>query len=353
MHSKLTRWIPASLVAVVAVAAAVVVPMAADASPALPEKSPEQLLTFIADSAEAQYSGTIEQRSELGLPDLSSLGSSYGGAGSDSAMTTAVELLTGSHSARVFVGGADTARIQIKDTLAERDVIRNGNEAWTYDSKSNAVQHLSATGDQMSNPGFTTTPAELASQLLAKIDSSTDTSVTETARVAGRSVYQLVLSPKSNDTLVGSVTLSVDAETGLPLEVRVFAAGQDAAAFSVGFSSVEFGAQDPGLFDFTAPAGATVTEQTAGGHEGATSVSADAPKPAVTGTGWSSIVELPAGSAAGVMDAKDSGPFQQLLTPVGDGLALETSLVSVLVTGDGRVLVGAVSIDQLQAAAAQ
>ena len=45
--------------------------------------------------------------------------------------------------------------------------------------------------------------------------------------------------------------------------------------------------------------------------------------------------------------------LDQVLVPVSGGRALETSLVSILITSDGRVLVGAVSIDQLQAAAAK
>ena len=48
-----------------------------------------------------------------------------------------------------------------------------------------------------------------------------------------------------------------------------------------------------------------------------------------------------------------TGLLDQVLVPVSGGRALETSLVSVLLTSDGRVLVGAVSIDQLQAAAAK
>ncbi|MBG6056205.1 outer membrane lipoprotein-sorting protein [Salinibacterium sp. CAN_S4] len=357
MPSKWTRWIPAALVPVVAAAGVVLIPMAADATPALPEKSPEQLLEFIAGSADAQYSGTVEQSSNLGLPDLSSLGSSYGGgAGSDSSVSAAMELLTGSNSARVFVGGADTARIQVTDTLAERNVIRNGAEVWTYDSKTNEVQHVTATPGTKPDTGVTTTPAELATRLIDGIEPSTDVTVTETARVAGRAVYQLVLTPDDDATLVGSVILSVDSETGLPLDVRVFADGQSDAAFSVGFSSIDFGAQDAALFSFTPPAGATVTEKeiTENELDGHSETAPDEfTKPEVTGAGWSSIIELPAGTASDLGDSSAAAMLGQVLVPVTGGQALETSLVSVLITDDGRVLTGAVGIDQLQAAAAQ
>ncbi|MBC7591238.1 MAG: outer membrane lipoprotein carrier protein LolA [Salinibacterium sp.] len=360
MSSPWTRWIPAALVPVVAVAGVVLVPMAADATPTLPEKSPEQVLEFIAGSADAQYSGTVEQDSELGLPDLSSLGSGYGGDGATgSAISAALELLTGANSARVFVGGPDTSRIQVTDTLAERVVIRNGAEAWTYDSESNAVQHVPAAGSARPDTGVTETPAEVATKLIAAIDSSTSVTVTDTARVAGRPVYQLVLTPTDDATLVGSVILSVDSESGLPLDVRIFAAGQTDPAFSVGFSSIDFGTPDASLFTFTPPAGATVDESTVDSdNSGTKPKNDDKAGPEVYGTGWSSIVELPAGSATdgGATDTGDSatsGLLDQVLTPVSDGRALETSLVSVLLTTDGRVFVGAVSLDQLQAAAAQ
>lgn len=352
MPSQWTRWIPAALVPVVAVAGAVLMPIAADATPTLPEKSPEQLLAFIADSAGVQYSGTVDQSSDLGLPDLSSLGSRSGG-GASSPTSEALSVLTGSNSARVFVGGIDTARIQLKDTLAERDAIRNGNEVWTYDSKTNAAQHATAPTGATPDTGIAQTPAEIATQLIANVTPTTSVSVTETARVAGRAVYQLVLTPNDTATLVGSTVLSIDAETGLPLEVSIFATGQRAAAFSVGFSSIAFGTQDPSLFTFTPPADATVTELTADDNHSAVPNSADGPKPAISGTGWSSIIELPAGTATDLGDSSATGLLDQVLVPVTDGRALETSLVSVLLTTDGRVFAGAVGIDQLQAAAAK
>ena len=388
MASTWTRWIPATLVPVVVIAGAVLMPMAADATPVLPEKSPAQLLEFIAGSADTSYSGTIQQSSNLGLPDLSTLGSSYGGgsgSGSDSPVSMAVQLLTGTNTARVFVGGADTARIQVLDTLAQRDVIRNGAEVWTYDSKTNAVQHISAPDGARPDVGITKTPAELATQLLATLDESTSVTVTDTARVAGRAVYPLVLTPRDDTTLVGSVILSVDSETGLPLDVQLFAAEQSEPAFSVGFSAIDFTAPDASLFTFTPPAGATVDERQLGAGQlderqlgagqlnerqlgagqlderqlgagsGAALDSRDAAKPEVSGAGWGSIVELPAGSAGDTGAAGDpaaSRLLDQVLTPVSDGRALQTSLISVLLTTDGRVFIGAVSVAQLQAAAA-
>ena len=75
----------------------------------------------------------------------------------------------------------------------------------------------------------------------------------------------------------------------------------------------------------------------------------------MTGTGWESIVELPAGtadaSALGGLDAGSAQLLNELTTPVAGGRALQTSLVSVLLLDDGRILAGAVPVESLEAAA--
>jgi outer membrane lipoprotein-sorting protein len=365
VNKNAKRWIPAAVVPVVIATAAVAIPVAADASPALPEKTASQVLQLIAESDGTVYSGTIEQSSDLGLPDLSALGQSGGPSGDSSA--SALELVTGSHTARVFVGGADTQRLQVLDSMAERDVVRNGDEVWFYDSKAKEAVHATAdvTAERPAAPAVT--PAEAADTLLAAVESSTTVEVVETARVAGRSAYQLRLTPSDDATLVGSVTLSVDAGTGLPLEAAITAKGQDSPAFSVGFSSIDFSAPDAGLFDFTPPAGTTVTEKSvtddglaqagakAEAEAGALPEAPAEPEPTVIGDGWDAVVELPAGSWSPDASAgpESADLLAQLTDAVDGGRAVSTSLVSVLLTDDGRVLAGAVSVEALQAAAAR
>ena len=129
-------------------------------------------------------------------------------------------------------------------------------------------------------------------------------------------MYQLELTPKTGSTLISSVTLSVDAKTGLPLKVVVDARGQKADAFTVGFRSIDFSAPAASLFDFTPPKGATVTTPKTD-KPGPAANGADtqaAAKPSVTGTGWASIVELPAGAAGSTTpgaSASQSNPLSR------------------------------------------
>jgi outer membrane lipoprotein-sorting protein len=270
-----------------------------------------------------------------------------------------LDLLTASHKARVFVDGSSKQRLQVLDSLAERDVIRNGKEIWTYDSKQNAATHLTlpSKADAAKSDQATTTPSELAAKFVAAIEPSTKVTVDKSASVAGRAVYQLTLAPKTTDTLVSSVTLSVDASTGVPLKVVVDARGQKADAFSVGFSSIDFAVPAAKTFDFTPPKGAKVTTKTLTGERPMAHSDAikqgDLPKPTITGTGWASIVALPAstGAALSKADASETALLDQLTTSVDGGRALQTSLISVLMTDDGRVLAGAVPVAALEAAA--
>lgn len=387
--AKWQRWVPA--VAVPAVVAVVVTggAFAAGASADLPEKTAQQVLELAAQADVQAFSGTVEQTADLGLPDLSSVpgGSGSGGSGgsgsgdsnTDSTVSAALELLTGSHSARVYADGPTKARVQVLDQLAERDAIRNGSDLWLYDSSDNTVVHSSvpadgragsddgsngddgSTGTAETAPGASgtvQTPAELAQGFLDAVDPSTDVSLGADTEVAGRSAYDLVLTPRGDETLVGSVSIAVDSETGIPLSVEVLARGASDPAFSVAFSSLSLDAPSAELFAFTPPEGAEVTEKAlptdagdgSGDHSAAGADAAAHPEPVVTGEGWNTIVALPVG--ADTAELTSSPLISQLLTPVDGGQVLQTALVSVLLTDDGRVLAGAVPADALQSAAA-
>lgn len=347
------RWVPAVAVPAV-IAAAVVGGAVSTASADLPQKTPQEVLELAAGADVTAYSGDVQQTSDLGLPDVSGLGSSGSGSsrGSDSDQTAAdaLELLTGDHSARVYVDG-DSARVQVLDQLAERDVIASGDELWLYDSSDASAVHVTRSGDPAAAAPETQTlsPADVAQRFLSAVDPSTEVSLGPDASVAGRQAYELVLTPRSDETLVGSVSIAVDAETGLPLRVEVLAKGATSPAFEVGFTSISYDTPSADLFSFTPPQGTDVTEKDLSGEPGGHGGDGTHPEPTVTGEGWSSVVSIPVG---GDLSSLTSSPlFSQLATPVDGGYALQTTLVSALVTDDGRMLVGAVPLASLESAA--
>lgn len=357
MKRNRNRLVAAVAIPAVVVAGAIAIPAAAGAAPSLPARTAQEVLELVSESADVAYSGTVEQDSDLGLPAIPTTGQS------DEA-STALEFLTGSHSVRVFTDGGDGQRLQVLDRLAERDVIRNGDEVWLYSSREKEATHLtfpdgdSATEDSRAGRY---TPAEIAERLISSIDPTTAVEVGENSRIAGRAVYEVTLTPDSDATLVGSASLSVDADTGLPLEVQVTARGEDTPAFSVGFSEIDYSEPDAALFDFTPPADAEVTEKSidapepdAAREQAAGDAAASLPQPTVIGEGWETIVELPVGEVeSGDLSEDQAAMLDNFTTAADGGRALETALVSVFLTDDGRVLAGAVPVSALQAAATQ
>ncbi|MBG6059031.1 outer membrane lipoprotein-sorting protein [Cryobacterium sp. MP_M5] len=392
MTRRLRTWLPVAVVPAVVIVGVLTVPLQAGAAVDLPDKTPAQVLAMIGDSNVKALSGTIEQTSELGLPSLPSTGS-----GADASASSALELLTGSHTARIYLNAPDNVRVQVMDRLAERDLVRNASDVWMYNSKDNTALHVTLpdmTG--MARPqtdGAQQTPAQLAERMLAAIDPSTAVTVGKDTRVAGRTAYELRLTPRTDATLVGEVSIAVDSETGMPLRVEVQARGQSDPAFSLAFTKLSLDAPSADLFDFTPPAGAKVEEKTlpdpsaihdlaihdSAMHHSALhdktmtgtkmpatpeeakklleQLKAEQPKngggmlPGVTvdGTGWASVVELPAGTVTA--DVLANPLLAQVTESVDGGRLLSTALVTVLVTDDGRVFAGSVPAERLQAAA--
>ncbi|GAB3520032.1 LolA family protein [Arthrobacter monumenti] len=404
------KWTPAvgavAAVATAAFAGPALGPVIANAAVDLPDKTPAQVLELAGGHDVDALSGTIEQTSDMGLPDLSLTGPNGGqGPTSDSGSpdgssemspeSAALEMLTESHTVRVFLDGPEHARIQVQDRFAERNLIRNGNDVWYYDSEENTATHAvipsshkhadmqddrgSLEGQQAPDeqshpiPGDAPTPGQLAEKFLGKVDSSTEVTVGADKIVAGRAAYDLLLTPRTSETLVGSISIAVDGETGLPLAVSVTARGETSPAFSVAFSDISLEAPDAELFEFTPPANATVKEvqdkhHSADKHEmlndrgerhdgsGQTAKPEmgsqdwdDQAKPTVIGSDWSAVLELP---GRGDLESMDREMIDQLSTPVDGGRLLQTKLVNVLLTDDGRVLVGAVPAERLQSVAA-
>jgi hypothetical protein len=414
---RLARWIPAIAAPIAIGLGVVLVPMQANAAVDLPDLTPAELLEFAASSEVEALSGTVEQTSELGLPDLSGLtGAMGGGAGGASGsgdprgsddgdagasatdLDDLISLATGTHTARVYVDGSN-ARLQVLDALAERDVYLSDAGAWIYDSEAQAATHVTidrAALDALKSELEATygaeadahvdemrerleaelgaplpTPDEMLDQALAKLDETTEVSVGTDGRVAGREVYELVLEPRDAETLVGEISVAIDGETGTALAASVTARGADVPAFSVAFTDVSFNAPEPSVFEFTPPAGTAVTEHVvpvptvaeleqwkAEAEAGAQDDGERMPQPVVHGEGWSTVVELPAGAlaalkgAGGAPDAEGgddatAGMLGMITERVDGGRMLQTSLLSVLLTDDGRVLAGAVTAERL------
>ncbi|HEU4666422.1 MAG TPA: hypothetical protein VFS79_02080 [Arthrobacter sp.] len=393
MFRSSLRWIPAVAVPAVIAAGVLVGSLPARAGNPLPEKTPAEVVALLASHTAHTFSGTLEQSSKLGLPELPAAGPASGPASAGGA-ASAIEFLTGRHTARIFMDGKDKARVQVVDRLAERDVIRRGDDVWFYSSKDNTAAHLAlpahASDLPLMDPGqqpprtFPThpvpegipvrpTPQELAEKFLAAADSSTAVTVGSDLEVAGRRAYNLVLEPRTEGTLVGNVAIAVDGGNGMPLSVKVTARGAAEPAISAGFTSLSLEAPDDALFTFVPPPGSTVKElqlppsdglphgsvhpRNPGMHITPDQLAADVQdkaRPYLAGAGWETVAELPAGTeaATALSNAVLQNPLlAQAAVVVPGGRLLSTALFNVLLTDDGSIFAGMVPADTLQAAA--
>ena len=366
---------PAAAAPVVIAVGALTGSLPASAGDPLPAKTPAQVLELVGTHQVHSFSGTLEQVAELGLPELPAAGKTSAPASAGS-VASVIELLSGQHTARIYVDGKDNARVQVVDQLAERDVVRHGSDVWFYSSKDNTAEHLtlpaknqdpSPSKDGQGAPGLPA-PGDLAQQFLSKVDPTTAVTVGPDVVVAGRTAYNLVIEPRTVATLVGKVAIAVDGQTGMPLSVQVTARGADKPAFRSGFTAFSLEAPDQSLFSFTPPPGSTVkdvqvpdkSDQPADAPHSGPMTSPDQLLPqleakahvSVAGTGWETVVGT-ATSAAGTAESLLSDPLlSQAAVAVPGGRLLSTALLNVLITDDGRMYAGMVPPERLQAAAA-
>ncbi len=383
--------LPVGVAAITAVV--VIAPQAASGAqhPKLPARTAAQLLASLEQAHLPQFSGTTVETARLGLPGISDANLPAGiSPGSQSQLVQLVTLLTGSHTAQIAYGGPGRQRVAIfLSDLSETDVVHNGAALWTYSSDGNSVSHNTLSTDRPHGALRATVPVDptrSAKQALARIDPSTRVTVDRTAEVAGRSAYQLDLVPRDARTLIGSVRIALDSATSMPLRVEIWSRkNTKQPAFSVGFTSISMKAPSASTFTFTRPPGATLQQSPFGGMRGQVAPAGAGPlntRPEgsghvarvhraarsfarrVIGTGWTSVFvgKLPAPTAVPAnLPAPQAiqpgqkrpvsqrpvgndltGMLDQFATKVAAGHVITTSLLTILVTNDNRVLIGAV-----------
>lgn len=352
-------WVAPIAAAALAVGGGVLASSNASAEPPLPKKTAQQLLTAVAGAKVPGLSGTVTETADLGLPSLPT-----GSEGGPTSSSNFSDLVDGTHTLKVWTAGADKSRVALLGTYGESDLIRNGNQAWQWSSKDKQAVHTRYVG---SAPDSTRqgdlpqaqTPQQLAEQALKAIDPTTTVSVARNVTVAGRPAYDLVLTPKDDRSLVGEVTIAVDAKTWTPLQVAVTADGQTKPALSAGFTTVDFSVPAASTFTFSAPKGTKITEHTVTAPSKSDRAQARkhakdaAARTTVVGKGWTSVVIAKADTAPGKSGSGKSGSGRsgndqtlQALPRVsgswGSGRLLSGALFSAVITDDGRVAVGAV-----------
>ncbi|MFJ8433614.1 outer membrane lipoprotein carrier protein LolA [Kitasatospora sp. NPDC094019] len=386
--------VPLAVTAAIAAGVGLVPALADTSPPELPALTAEQLVAKVLGSQAETLTGTVSVTADLGVPSqllgaaAGGLGGAPGGGSGGRSSGAAPEakltgLLGGEHRLRVAVDGPDRQRIGLQEQLAGYEMIRNGDQVWTWDSSTNEAVHLTgarpdakADGHPGKSPltGVPTTPQEAARQFLTASAGTTTVTVDGTVNVADQKAYRLSVKPAGSGSTIGEVRIAVAADNSVPLSVVV--KGTDGGTvLDVHFTEVSFAAPAAKTFEFTLPKGAKVTERKADPAPRAEVTPEEAKAAAeglnVIGEGWTAVLsaKLPtddvfvAAEAKGPRGKGGHGPggggklqnplalVKSLGKPVAGGSLISTKVLNVLVTDDGRVFAGAVTLPVLQSAA--
>jgi hypothetical protein len=323
-------------------------------------------LVDVAQARPPQLSGSLTWTADLGLSDLSTLengagqsaGGSSGGSGFDP-----LTLLSGSHEIDVWLDGAKAEHLALLLPPAEEvDLVRNGDQAWLWDSSTSTATHLvaaagaspevSAPSPSFAGPGLT--PQQLASDLLSHLSPTTSVTLGDPLYVAGQPAYQLIVAPgPAPGSTIDHIEVDVGASgslLGVPLQVAIYAQGQTGAALELGFTgTLHLGTPPAGELSFTPPPGARVVTRTitAGAKPARPGQLGDLHR---VGTGWATVV---AGSSSELVDQSQQGTLSEGTTVVNiagrQGRLFSTDLLNVLVLADGEFYAGLVTPGVLEA----
>lgn len=362
----------------------------ADQTDDLADLSTAELLAAVAEAEPAPLSGTAVYTARLGLPALPAELTQ----GADP-----INLLDGSSTIRVWTDGQERSRVSLLGSTSEYSVVTAGTEMWSYSSATNEVQHTTldaqsqqyldqavAEHESATADGDIPTPMDLAEQILADAGEHAEISLADPVMVAGHAAYQLVVDPSTADTLVEQIVVAVDGATFVPLSVQVWSTEDgDTPAVELAFTDISFATPSDASLTFSTPSGATVTEEvidlsefTAQAPQDGAHPDGDSSHPSegvtVTGSGFSSVIEMAGFDASAMMSADAStdsgdgtGPFgpqgppedmmeefggadgidvaalyDQVTTPIDGGRLVTSTLFTILITDDGRLLAGAV-----------
>lgn len=305
-------WTSAAAVLVVAGVLAGTM-LANAAGPPLPKRTPAQLLLAMRNARPpGPMTAVITENANLGFPSLPNI------PGLQSSVLSGASFITGTHTFDIWYGGPRHVRIAVPVSFGETDLRVNGNQVWLWDSHGQTAVHYilpaAPSGAQIkrimavrprlfklahprlmprcliavrqrlrSHPGKPAartaiikclrglkiahqlpvnfkplTPQQAVNKALAAIGPTTKVTVAGSTTVAGRPAYQLVIAPRTSQSLISQIVIAVDSKTYLPLQLQVFARGMSSPAFQVGFTSLTFGMPASSNFTFTPPAGAHV-----------------------------------------------------------------------------------------------
>jgi outer membrane lipoprotein-sorting protein len=239
-RGALARWAAVGLL----VAALVALPSVVAALPADDTEVPAaQLRAAVLASADVGFSGYAVSAGGLALPVSERL-------------TDVADLFSDRTLMRVWWRGPEDHRVDVVTAAGETGVHRDPGGTWTWDFEAATATRGAPASLALPTPPDLL-PAALGRRLLSE---ATDDELSRAGarRVAGRDALGLRLVPAEPAASVGRVDVWVDAASGLPLQVEVFARDADLAALDTRFLDLDLTVPPADVVAFTPPPEATL-----------------------------------------------------------------------------------------------
>lgn len=197
----------------------------------------------IARSGNVGFSGDVQSKGTLQVPDSQS----FAGA---------AKLLGENNVLRVWWRSSTDWRVDRVFATGESDLFRDGGRStrWSFESERATVSPVSSIRLPDASDLL---PATLARRMLQGARAG-ELSRLDSRRVAGRSAAGLRLVPSDPASTIDRVDIWADPETGVALEVRVYATGDDRPVVSTRMRDLDMGRPSTATTHFVAPPGVRV-----------------------------------------------------------------------------------------------
>src|SRR6476469_1880721 len=157
---------------------------------------------------------------------------------------------------RVWWRAPTDNRLDVVTAGGETGTYRDAHGTWTWEYEADRATRTDNAPLALPTPPDLL-PNTLAGRLLAEAEPG-ELSRIGADRIAGRDALGIRLVPAAAASSVDRVEIFVDAETGLPLRVRVFAKGAGNPALDTRFVDLDVSLPAAGVTSFTPPPGASI-----------------------------------------------------------------------------------------------
>jgi outer membrane lipoprotein-sorting protein len=181
---------------------------------------------------------------------------------SDFAGGETIDPLLQGASGRLWMSDDGRLRLELQSDNGDAQVVVDHNRFWISDPLTRTVyKGTMPAGRSRDHERSHGVPSlALIQSVLKRLMGHVDISGAQPTDVAGQPAYRVVVSPKHDGGLLGSVQLAWDAQRGVPLQFAIYARGSSTPVVSLKATSISYGSVPASDFDIKPPTGSQIVQ---------------------------------------------------------------------------------------------